>query len=160
MARFKIVVGNEELTIDQSMAQMTIWSIWSAPLIMSSDLRLIRPVFKKILLNKDVIAIDQDPLGMFGRMILNETCLSIYVKPVTPYRSSVFSYAIALLNRCQTRAQMASFVFKEIGLRHEKGYRVKDLWTGEKSGIQKPNEHYRAKVRPTSARLIKATAVF
>lgn len=60
-----------ELTVDQSMAQMTIWSIWSAPLIMSNDLRLIAPVFKNILQNRRVIAIDQDPLGIMGQLVAN-----------------------------------------------------------------------------------------
>lgn len=50
---------------------MTIWSIWSAPLIMSNDLRNITKTQKEILQNRDVIAIDQDPLGKMGKMILN-----------------------------------------------------------------------------------------
>lgn len=50
---------------------MAIWSIWSAPLMMSNDLQTIADRYKKILLNKDVIAIDQDPLGIMGRLIAN-----------------------------------------------------------------------------------------
>lgn len=50
---------------------MAIWSIWSAPLMMSNDLRIIDDVYKNILLNKDVIAIDQDPLGIMGRLTIN-----------------------------------------------------------------------------------------
>ncbi|KAK6017035.1 hypothetical protein OSTOST_17476 [Ostertagia ostertagi] len=46
-------------------------SIWSAPLIMSNDLRTIAPEFQRILLNRDVIAIDQDPLGRMGRLMAN-----------------------------------------------------------------------------------------
>ena len=48
---------------------MTMWSIWSAPLIMSNDLRNIDPIYKEILLNKRVIAVDQDPLGIMGRLV-------------------------------------------------------------------------------------------
>jgi len=36
---------------------------------MSNDLRTISNENKKILLNKNVIAVDQDPLGIFGRMV-------------------------------------------------------------------------------------------
>jgi alpha-N-acetylgalactosaminidase len=36
----------------------------AAPLIMSADLRAIRPEFKEILLNREAIKIDQDPLGI------------------------------------------------------------------------------------------------
>lgn len=73
-------MGNTELTVDQAKAQMAIWSIWSAPLIMSNDLRTINPEFKEILLNPHVIAIDQDPLGVMGRLIHNVTFLFILQK--------------------------------------------------------------------------------
>ena len=63
--QFQIIVGNPEITEDQAKAQMTIWSIWSAPLIMSNDLRTVTPEHKAILLNERVIAIDQDPLGSY-----------------------------------------------------------------------------------------------
>ena len=48
---------------------MTMWSIWSAPLIMSNDLRDMAPGTREILTNKYVIAVDQDPLGIMGRLI-------------------------------------------------------------------------------------------
>lgn len=59
------------MTVNQAEAQFAMWSIWSAILLMSNDLRFIAPSFKKILLNKKVIAINQDPLGIMGRLIVN-----------------------------------------------------------------------------------------
>uniref|UniRef100_A0A1I7Z1G5 Alpha-galactosidase n=1 Tax=Steinernema glaseri TaxID=37863 RepID=A0A1I7Z1G5_9BILA len=50
---------------------MTIWSIWSAPLIMSNDLRTVDATSKAILQNREVIAIDQDPMGAMGRLVAN-----------------------------------------------------------------------------------------
>lgn len=47
-----LVIGNFGLSLDQSKAQMAIWAILAAPLIMSTDLTNIRPEFSKILLNK------------------------------------------------------------------------------------------------------------
>lgn len=66
---FQLLIGNYGLSYEQSKAQMAVWAILAAPLLMSTDLRNIRPEFKAILLNKDVIAINQDPLGMQGRRI-------------------------------------------------------------------------------------------
>lgn len=66
---FQIIVGNDELTVDQSKAQMALWSMWSAPLLMSNDLRSISQDYKDILLNTKVIAVDQDPLGIMARRI-------------------------------------------------------------------------------------------
>lgn len=53
----------------QSQAQMAVWAIMAAPLIMSVDLRTIEPKFRELLLNKDVIAINQDPLGIQGLLV-------------------------------------------------------------------------------------------
>lgn len=53
---------------------MAIWSIWSAPLIMSNDLRNLVSGHKEILQNKYVIAVDQDPMGVFGKMVGQVTC--------------------------------------------------------------------------------------
>lgn len=48
---------------------MAFWSMWSAPLFMSNDLRTIKPEFKEILLNKELIAINQDPLGLMAQLV-------------------------------------------------------------------------------------------
>ncbi|ETN82709.1 hypothetical protein NECAME_17654 [Necator americanus] len=64
-----LVIGLPKVSIDQAVVQMTMWSMWSAPLIMSNDLRTLEPEFREILLNRDVIAIDQDPMGIMGKLI-------------------------------------------------------------------------------------------
>ena len=63
---FQLIIGNFGLSYDQSKTQMAIWSILAAPLIMSVDLRNMRPEFKYILQNRRVIAVNQDPLGIQG----------------------------------------------------------------------------------------------
>ena len=74
------MIGNFGLSYDQSKAQMAIWSILAAPLIMSVDLRTIKPEYKAILQNREVIAIDQDPLGIQGRRlnITQEVCIPLH----------------------------------------------------------------------------------
>lgn len=46
---------------------MAIWTILAAPLIMSNDLKNIRPEIKEILLNKNIIEVNQDVLGIQGK---------------------------------------------------------------------------------------------
>lgn len=58
-------------TLDQAKSQMSIWAIWSAPFLISNDLRNLTAGAKELLLNKYVIAVDQDPLGVMGRMVSN-----------------------------------------------------------------------------------------
>ena len=50
---------------------MAFWCLWSAPLLMSNDLRDIKPEFKAILQNKHVIAVNQDPLGIMGHVVVS-----------------------------------------------------------------------------------------
>jgi alpha-N-acetylgalactosaminidase len=49
---------------------MAIWSIMAAPLILSVDLRTISDWARAIILNENLIAINQDPLGIMGKRIL------------------------------------------------------------------------------------------
>lgn len=64
-----MIIGNYGLSDDQSLAQMAIWAVMAAPLIMSVDLRTIKLAHRDILVNKDVIAINQDKLGIQGLLV-------------------------------------------------------------------------------------------
>lgn len=63
------MIGNYALSEEEAKVQMAIWSIMASPLIMSTDLKDIKPHFKAILQNEDVIAINQDALGIPGNQI-------------------------------------------------------------------------------------------
>jgi alpha-N-acetylgalactosaminidase len=60
-----LIIGNFGLSYEQSKTQMALWAILAAPLLMSVDLRTIRPEYKAILQNRKIIAVDQDPLGIY-----------------------------------------------------------------------------------------------
>ena len=64
-----LIIGNFGLSYEQSKTQMAMWAIFAAPLLMSVDLRTIRPEYKAILQNRKIIEVDQDPLGIQGRRI-------------------------------------------------------------------------------------------
>lgn len=72
-----LIIGNFGLSYEQSKTQMALWAILAAPLLMSVDLRTIRPEYKAILQNKKIIAVDQDPLGIQGRRIYKVSNLFI-----------------------------------------------------------------------------------
>jgi alpha-N-acetylgalactosaminidase len=56
---------------------MGMWAIMAAPLLMSVDLRTIKPDYKAILQNREVIAVDQDPLGIQGKRIFKVKTLCL-----------------------------------------------------------------------------------
>jgi len=61
-----LLIGNTCINDDEARSQMAVWSILAAPLIMGNDLRSVVPNHSLILLNKEAIAVDQDPLGKQG----------------------------------------------------------------------------------------------
>ncbi len=60
-------VGNGGMTDTEYRTHFSLWAILAAPLIAGNDLRNMRPEIHDILTNKEVIAVDQDPLGREGR---------------------------------------------------------------------------------------------
>jgi len=70
---------------DQERAYMAMWAMWSAPLIMSNDLRSVKRSSKRLLLNKNVIRINQDELGVQARMVLEvKPASDNYYRPSLP----------------------------------------------------------------------------
>jgi alpha-galactosidase len=51
----------------QEKTQFALWAIFAAPLLMSNDLRNVPEASRQVLLNTEIIAVNQDPLGRQGR---------------------------------------------------------------------------------------------
>ncbi|XP_045673530.1 alpha-galactosidase A isoform X2 [Phyllostomus hastatus] len=89
----KLVIGNFGLSWDQQITQMALWAIMAAPLLMSNDLRHISLQAKMLLQNKDVIAINQDPLGKQGYLLTKEDNFEVWERPL-----SSLAWAVAMVN--------------------------------------------------------------
>lgn len=59
------------LSVDEAVTTMAMWSIWASPLLMSNDLRNVSEADRRILLNREVIAVSQDRLGIQGTRIVD-----------------------------------------------------------------------------------------
>ncbi|KRY59545.1 Dynein heavy chain, cytoplasmic [Trichinella britovi] len=153
-----LIIGYPGLSIDQARAQMAVWCIWSAPLLMSNDLRFISPYYREILLNKKAIAVDQDPLGIMGRLIYKSGYVSVYKKPITPVsKTNQHSYAFVFLNRHPTdRAVVTVEKLELIGLQNPFGYQVEDVFDNFSYGHLMPSAGFQCDVRPTSAVMLTA----
>ena len=62
-------VGNGGMTDTEYRSHFSLWAILAAPLIAGNDLRTMTPEIHDILTNKEVIAVDQDPLGREGERV-------------------------------------------------------------------------------------------
>ncbi len=56
-------IGNGHMTEDEYRTHMSLWAITAAPLLAGNDIRSMTPAIKSILMNREVLAVDQDALG-------------------------------------------------------------------------------------------------
>lgn len=74
-------VGNG-MTENEDRAHFTMWCMMASPLILGNDLRNMSDATRRIILNKEMIAIDQDPLGVQGLHYCDLDGLSFWFKPL------------------------------------------------------------------------------
>mmetsp|Transcript_30808 Transcript_30808/g.60115 ORF Transcript_30808/g.60115 Transcript_30808/m.60115 type:complete len:394 (-) Transcript_30808:320-1501(-) len=77
-----------------SRTEFSFWSLWSAPLIISTDIRNLTQDMRSIIMNEDVIAIDQDGLCTAGeRIIFNSTSgAQVWFKPLYNGDAAILLY--------------------------------------------------------------------
>lgn len=74
-------VGNGHMTDEEYRTHMSLWALVASPLLAGNDIRNMTDATKAILMNKEVIAIDQDPLGKQASPVKNGN-LETWVKPL------------------------------------------------------------------------------
>ena len=74
-------VGNG-MSVNEDRAHFTLWCMMAAPLILGNDLTKMTQETRDIILNRDVIAIDQDTLGVQGLRLKEEGGLQYWFKPL------------------------------------------------------------------------------
>jgi alpha-galactosidase len=74
-------IGNGHMTDDEYRTHMSLWALTAAPLLAGNDIRTMSEVTRSILLNKEVIAVDQDPLGKQASPVKNGK-LETWIKPL------------------------------------------------------------------------------
>ncbi|KAK4326686.1 hypothetical protein Pmani_002843 [Petrolisthes manimaculis] len=155
-----LIIGNFGLSYEQSKSQMAMWAIFAAPLLMSVDLRTIRPEFKAILQNKGVIAVNQDPLGIQGKRIYKDKGIEIWARPITPVFQGHYSYAIAFLNRrTDGTPSEVSVTLRELGLAYPNGYGITDLFDGVHYGTVLPDKRFKVDVNPSGVVLVRCQVI-
>lgn len=124
-------VGNGGMTPDEYRAHFSLWAIMAAPLISGNDLRTMDDTTKSILLNREVIAVDQDSLGVQGTLIYeSKVGLQVWMKPLKDG-----SRAVVLLNRSEAPAEFGISLAR-LGLRARTAT-VRDLWAHKDLGSVK-----------------------
>jgi alpha-N-acetylgalactosaminidase len=139
-----LTIGNFGLTVGQSKTQMAMWAIFSAPLIMSTDLRTIEPWAKEILQNKNLININQDPLGNFGIKFLETKEVGVWRK-----RMSRNYTAFVLLNAVKNPTPTnVNITLINLGLFNYQYYNFYEGFSGEFIGRFNLKDNFNATVNP------------
>jgi alpha-galactosidase len=139
-------VGNGGMTTSEYRAHFSLWSILAAPLIAGNDLRDMSPEIHDILTNREVIAVNQDSLGVQGHRVRRDGDSNVWAKPLRDG-----SRAVVLLNRGKA-AQQISVAWEELGYPEHLGAAVRDLWLRKDLGQFKGN--FSAMVDPHSALMV------
>lgn len=121
-------VGNNGLSYEEQKSQMTMWSIMAAPIMISSDVRNMSNEVKELYLNKEMIAINQDSLGVQGHRISDVDGKQVWTKPL---RSG--DIAVALLNN-NSSTQTVECTFADLGVEGE--VEVYDAWQKKNLGAR------------------------
>ena len=75
-------VGNDGMNADEQRTHFSLWTMLAAPLIAGNDVTAMTEQTKSILLNKEVIAVDQDPLGKQGERAYADGPLEVWARPL------------------------------------------------------------------------------
>jgi alpha-galactosidase len=129
-------VGNGGMSPDEDKTHFTMWCMLASPLISGTDLRNMTEETKEILTNKDMIAVDQDPLGIQAFRFEDEGDYEIWVKKLSEEEK-----AVCIINRSKEE-RTSKFDFVRLlnaegehrvvpGKYKLSDYKVYDLWKHE-----------------------------
>ena len=81
-----------------------------------------KPEVAEILMNKEAIAVDQDPLGKQAKRVRHENDQDIFVKPLQDGR-----VAVVMVNRGKD-TQTITLHWADAGMAADKSVAIRDLW--------------------------------
>jgi alpha-galactosidase len=115
-------VGNGGMTTAEYRSHLSLWAMMAAPLMAGNQIANMDEATRSILLNKDVIAIDQDRLGIQGRRVATDGDREIWVKPLADG-----GRALLLFNRGSQPVRIRA-TGEQLGVSANFKAKVRDLW--------------------------------
>jgi alpha-galactosidase len=115
-------VGNGGMTPDEYRAHISLWAMMASPLMAGNDVAHMDETTRSILLNKEVIAVDQDRLGAQGHRMWKDVDREIWVKPLAGG-----GRAVLLFNRGEAPVAIRATA-EQLGYPADVRAKVRDLW--------------------------------
>ena len=119
-----------EFTLRMLCLEFSFWSIWSAPLLVSTDIRKLSDKKRSILLNPEVIAVNQDPSGTAADRVRNDTTgAQLWARPLAN------GDKVVLLYNSASKQISVGVHWDEIGWSPNQTVKVRDLWGKKDAGV-------------------------
>ncbi|KAL0409080.1 UNVERIFIED_CONTAM: Alpha-galactosidase 1 [Sesamum radiatum] len=115
-------IGNGGMTQNEYIIHFSLWAISKAPLLIGCDVRNISKDVMDIISNREVIAVNQDKLGVQAKKVRMEGDLEVWAGPLSDYR-----VAVILLNRGPGRTALTAY-WDDIGIPPKSTVIARDLW--------------------------------
>jgi alpha-galactosidase len=115
-------VGNGGMTVPEYRSEFSLWAEEAAPLVAGNDLRSMTAATRAILTNREVIAVDQDPLGRQGHLVYHRHGRWVLTKPLADG-----GRAVVLFNQTDVPVTIKTTA-RRVGLPPAAGYTWRDLW--------------------------------
>ena len=122
-------LGGIGCTYTEYQTQMSMWCMFASPLAMSHDILNENAATRRILLNKEIIAINQDALGKAARLVQRIGECRVYQRQLTNNRQ-----AIAIMNPSD-KAQRISLPLSFLGKSAK--YDFRDVWEHKNTSVKK-----------------------
>uniref|UniRef100_J3MKI2 Alpha-galactosidase n=2 Tax=Oryza brachyantha TaxID=4533 RepID=J3MKI2_ORYBR len=120
-------VGNGGMSNGEYVVHVSLWAIAKAPLIIGCDIRIISKETLEILSNPEVIAINQDRLGVQGKKVRKyDGEIEVWAGPLSQQRT-----AVLLLNRGATGSRPITAAWGDIGVGPSVAVEARDVWKHE-----------------------------
>ena len=119
-------VGNGKLSLAENRTHFSLWAMLAAPLLAGNDLPHMKPEIKDILINREVIAINQDPLGQQARHVYSNGEVEVWARDLQGGAK-----AIAIVNVGSDVNSTHPFHLDLTQLGLHGAQRAKNLWTGK-----------------------------
>ncbi len=116
-------IGNGGMTTDEYRTHMSLWAVFAAPLLAGNDVRGMTDDTRSILLNKEVLAVDQDPMGVQGHRADKNGDIEYYARPLNNG-----DMALVVVNRANASASL-KIPWAEMHIAD--GTQLRDLWKHE-----------------------------
>jgi alpha-galactosidase len=115
-------VGNGGMTPTEYRSHFSLWAMMAAPLMAGNDIAHMDEATRSILLNKEVIAVDQDKVGVQGRRVWKDGNREVWVKPLAGG-----DRALLLFNRGDAPASIRATA-DQLGWPADVRAKIRDLW--------------------------------